>query len=154
LLQEALAPSGQGGLGASRFACESVLIERLDRVDYSTWDAVWLVDPLPLAPTQWRNMGDFVQGGGGLAISLGRNAVGKIEAMQAPGARLLIPGPLKWVVSSPADERRYLQPTSYDHPVFRGLSDVGAATPWPAFPVFKWWDLSPLEPSARVVASI
>lgn len=153
LLGEALAPSIEGSLAAPRFAVERTDLATLERGTLAEWDGVWLVDPPPLTPQQWRNLADFAQAGGGVAISLGANAVGQIDQFNTPEARVLMPGPLKWVTSDPTG-RTYLQPVSYDHPLFRPLIDVGNATPWPAFPILKWWEIGPLDPSARVVATL
>ncbi len=153
LLGEALAPSVAGELAAPRFAIERTNTSQLERMQLSEWDAIWLVDPPPLAAGQWRKLADFAQAGGGVAISLGRNSVGRIEEFNIPEARVLLPGPLKWVTSDDSG-RTYLQPVSYDHPLFRPLIDVGNATPWPAFPILKWWEIGPLDPSARVVATL
>ena len=149
LLHEALSPSVEGPLGASRFTCQSIGASELQNASLTEWDAVWLVDPPPLSAQQWRQLADFAQGGGGVAISLGPNSVGRIEQVNIPEARALLPGPLKFVASG----QRYLQPTSYDHPIFQPLRDVASATPWPAFPVLKWWEIGPVDPTARVVAT-
>ncbi len=80
---------------------------------------------------------------------LGRNAVGHLDDFNAPAPRLLLPAELRWVSSN----ARYLQPTNYSHPVLKQLSDIAAATPWPAFPVFKAWAVGNLDPAASVVAT-
>ncbi len=148
LLREALAPRSLAQTAAPRFECESIDLDRLSARQLATFDAVALVDPSSPSNKAWRQLSDFVQSGGGLAIFLGRNAVGHLDHFNGPAARLLLPGQLKWVSSTP----RYLQPRSYEHPVLKGLADIGSATPWPAFPVFKSWQLGTLDPTAVVVA--
>jgi len=149
LLREALAPSSLAQTESPRFACETISYNSLRRAKLAKYDAVALLDPPPLADESWRKLSDLVQSGGGVAIYLGRNAVGHLDEFNAPAPRLLMPAALKWVSSTP----RSLQPTSYEHPVLRGLADVAAATPWPAFPVFKAWAVGNLDPAATVVAT-
>lgn len=149
LLREALAPSTLAQTAAPRFRCESVTYENLQRGQLNTYDAVMVLDPPPLADEQWRMLTDFVQSGGGVAIFLGRNAVGHLDRFNAPAPRLLLPAELKWVSNTP----RYLQPLNYQHPVLKELADIAEATPWPAFPVFRAWAVANLDPAASVVAS-
>jgi hypothetical protein len=149
LMAEALAPASLAQTAASRFAVERVTFSELDRTSLTTFDAVMLLDPPPLSAQQWRHLSDFVQTGGGLAVMLGRNAVGNLDDFNAAAARLLLPGELKWVSSTAG----YLAPANYNHPVLRQLVDIAEATPWPAFPVFKSWAVSNLDPAAAVVAT-
>ncbi|MGI9454982.1 MAG: BatA domain-containing protein [Aeoliella sp.] len=148
LLREALAPSSLAQTAAPRFVCESIAIDRMASTPLATYDAVALVDPPPFDIEAWRKLSEFVQSGGGVAIFLGRRAVGHLEAFNTPAPRLVLPGELKWV----STKRTYLQPMSYEHPVLKGLADIGEATPWPAFPVFKYWQLGALDPAATVIA--
>src|SRR5690606_35569534 len=117
-------------LSAPRFACESIGVDQLAGTPLANYDAVFLADPPPPSPQAWRELADYVQAGGGLAIALGRNAVGNLELFNAPAPQVLIPGPLEFVASV----RTYLQPTSYEHPVFRSLADLSGAVPWNNFP--------------------
>ncbi len=151
LLTEALAPTSLAQTAASRFAVEQLTYDDLRRASLATYDAVMAVDPPPLASEQWRQLSDFVQSGGGLAVFLGPAAVGHLDAFNAPAPRLLLPAELRWVASH--DPYTYLAPTNYGHPVLKQLSDIAAATPWPAFPVFKSWAVSNLDPAASVVAT-
>lgn len=148
LVREALAPSALAQTSAPRFACESITFDQIQRTQLMTFDTVMLLDPPPLAAEVWRSLGDFVQSGGGLAVFLGKGAVGNLDAFQSPAAKLLLPGELRWVSSTP----RYVAPTGYGHPVLRQLADIGPATPWPAFPVFKAWAIGNLDRAATVVA--
>lgn len=148
LLREALAPSAGAELSAPRFACETIGVDQLAGMPLAGFDAVILSDPPPPSPQAWRELADYVQAGGGLAIALGRNAVGNLDQFNAPAPQVLIPGPLEFVTSV----RTYLQPTSYQHPVFHWLADLADATPWNNFPVFRYWELGPLDPTATLVA--
>lgn len=148
LVREALAPSALAQTSAPRFACESITYDQIARTQLTTFDTVMLLDPPPLTADTWRTLGDFVQSGGGMAVFLGRAAVGNLDAFNLPAAKLLLPGELRWVSSAP----RYLAPAGYGHPVLRQLADIGPATPWPAFPVFKAWAVGNLDPAASVIA--
>lgn len=149
LLAEALAPSALAQTAAARVVCERMDYAALPSASLGTYDAVVLLDPPAMSSEQWRPLGDFVQSGGGLAVFLGRNAVGQLDSFNAPAARLLLPGELRWVSNTP----RYLAPAGYEHPVLKQLADIGTATPWPAFPVFKAWAVGNLDRAANVIAS-
>lgn len=149
LMAEALAPSALAQTAAAQFAVEQIAVDGLDRVQLATFDAVMLLDPPALTSAEWRKLSDFVQTGGGLAVMLGRNAVGKLDEFNAPAPRLLLQGELRWVDS----KATYLAPTGYGHPVLRQLADIAEATPWPAFPVFKKWAVANFDKAATTVAT-
>lgn len=149
LMSEALAPSALAQTAATRVVCEQIDYSKLSQASLGTYDAVMLLDPPAMNADDWRPLSNFVQSGGGLAVFLGRNAVGQLDEFNAPAARLLLPGELRWVSSTP----RYLAPAGYEHPVLKQLSDIGAATPWPAFPVFKAWAVGNLDRAASVIAT-
>lgn len=149
LLREALAPSTLAQTQAPRFSCDTTTYAEFEASKLTKCDAVALLDPPPLADGAWRKLSDLVQSGGGVAVYMGRSAVGHLDAFNAPAPRLLMPAALKWVSSTPGS----LQPTNYQHPVLKGLADVGRATPWPAFPVFKAWAVGDLDPAASIVST-
>ncbi|WP_425396659.1 BatA domain-containing protein [Aeoliella sp.] len=149
LMAEALAPSALSQTAAAQYAVEQIAVDGLDRAQLATYDAVMLLDPPALSAAEWRKLSDFVQTGGGLAVVLGRNAVGNLDKFNTPAARPLLQGELRWVDG----KTTYLSPAGYGHPVLRQLSDIAEATPWPAFPVFKKWAVSNLDEATRLVAT-
>ena len=152
LMAEALAPSVLAQTSAARFGCERITYSELASTTLASFDAVLLLDPPPLKTEEWRTLRDFVQSGSGLAIYLGRHAVGQLDAFNQPAPRLLLPADLRWVTSM-ASNPTYLAPTNYNHPALKELADYGQATPWAAFPVFKYWAVGNLDPAANIVAS-
>ncbi|QDU54533.1 BatA domain-containing protein [Aeoliella mucimassa] len=149
LMSEALAPSVLAQTAAARFGCDRISYNQLPATNMASYDAVLLLDPPPLHDDSWRKLSDFVQSGGGLAVYLGRHSVGQLEAFNTPASKLLLPAELRWVTTSST----YLSPNNYNHPVLKQLADIGAATPWPAFPVFKFWSIGIPDPAANVVAT-
>jgi hypothetical protein len=147
-VREALAPSALAGIVAPRFLCEVESLDRLGSIDLGKFDAVLLLDPSPLPERTWRAVADYAQSGGGVAIALGRGAVGHLAEMNTPAAQLVLPGRLKWTSRTP----QYLQPRNYEHPILRELADVAGDTPWPQFPVFQAWQLESLDTAANVIA--
>ena len=132
LLREALAPSALSPTAAPQFLCESIPFDQLESAALEAYDAVVLVDPRPPTSKAWRKLSAFARSGGGVALFLGKNAVGHLKEFSDGTAQQLLPAQLRWISTN----ARYLQPMSYQHPVLKGLADIGQATPWPAFPVF------------------
>ncbi len=147
-VSEALAPSALAGVIAPRFICETVTVGRLRVDEINEFDAVVLLDPPPLAESTWRALAEYAQSGGGVAVCLGGESVGKLAEMNSTAAQLVLPGKLKWTSRTP----RYLQPRSYEHPILRELADVAGETPWPLFPVFQAWQFDSLDSAASIVS--
>jgi hypothetical protein len=146
-LREALAPSAAAGVAQSEFACEVAQYDAMDSKRLADYAAVFLVNPPPLANTAWDSLVDFAEAGGGVGISLGRNA--RREEMNGAEAQRLLPAKLRWQ----SHETTYVRPVAVEHPALRELAGVADSAPWSEFPVFKYWELEPGAEPAEVVAT-
>jgi len=148
-LTQALAPTEFRQRGQARFDCDvAELDELLDRAldDYA---AVCLLDPTPLPPETWQKLSDFVTGGGGLAIFLGRNARPE-DAFNQSAPRELLPGKLLRQVRRPEGDC-YLAPRDYQHPILSAFRSQAGSIPWQDFPVFLYWQLDMAPAGASTV---
>ena len=147
LLKEALSAATLPGVGSSKFDCQLTRPTDLDQYSLPQFDAICLLDPGKLPKRDWQALSDYVQGGGGLGIFLGRSA--RRETLNDSLAAPLLPGSLRWQ----SQNETYLRPATYDHPILKSLSNFSESIPWPNFPVFTYWELSDLADDAHVVAS-
>ena len=139
-LRESLAPSEYRKRGEAWFDCDIVDIDRLADRDLDDYAAVCLLDPTPIPEGMWKALGDYVAGGGGLAVFLGRNANRSVESFNGPTAQELLPGKLLRQARTP-DGDVYLAPQNFDHPILSEFREGVGVTPWEACPVFRYWEL-------------
>src|SRR5690606_33627680 len=104
--------------------------------------AVCLLDPTPLPDKVWRQLNAYAEGGGGVAIFLGRNAR-PIDAFNTAAAKSVLPGELVRQWRSGADDI-VLAPGTLQHPLLRKFQSLETSIPWDAFPIFRHWELSNL----------
>ncbi len=145
-LPEALAPKGQRLLGQERFECVVISQEELADYDLGRVQVVHLLDPEPMEPAVWQKLADFVAGGKGLAVFLGRNAEPVDAFRQGPVQELLAGAPLRQA----GNQEVYLAPRDFEHPVlaeFRGLANV----PWFHHTVRRYWQLSEAAAGVHVI---
>jgi hypothetical protein len=109
---------------------------------------VCLVDPKPLEASAWQKLADFVAGGRGLAVFLGRNAE-PVASFNAAPAQDLLAGKLVRQARWPDGDLR-LDPQNLEHPVLAKFR--GWAVPWSQHPVYRYWQLGPLPEGAHVIA--
>jgi hypothetical protein len=146
-LSEALAPTAAAGAAPSEFACDVRQYSEFDKLRLADYASVFLVNPPPLAGAVWDALVDFAEVGGGVGISLGRNA--RREEMNGSEAQRILPAKLRWQ----SHETTYLRPVAVEHPALRELAGVADTAPWSEFPVFKYWELEPGAEPADVVAT-
>ncbi|HEX4413338.1 MAG TPA: BatA domain-containing protein [Lacipirellulaceae bacterium] len=146
-LREALAPSVAAGMGQSEFACDVKTYRDIGQLRLSNYAAVFLVNPPPLAKSAWDALAEYAEGGGGVGISLGRNA--RREEMSGGDAQRLLPAKLRWQ----SHDTTYLRPVAVEHPALRDLATVTDSAPWSEFPVFKYWELEPGAEPAEVIST-
>ncbi len=146
-LREALAPTAAAGSAQSEFSCEVRTYSDMGRLKLADYSAVFLVNPPPLAKTAWDALAEFAEAGGGVGISLGRNA--RREEMDGADAQRLLPAKLKWQ----SHDTTYLRPVAVEHPALRDLASVTDSAPWSEFPVFKYWELEPGAEPAEVIST-
>src|SRR3954447_2011831 len=146
-VREALSPSSATGLVQSKFECTVGTFDKLKDVQLGDFAAVCLLDPPPLPNDQWQPLANFVDGGGGLGIFLGRHA--RREELNGAEAQKLLPGKLRWQSREPT----YLRPVAVEHPALHELGELAGTAPWSEFPVFKYWELEAGTEPAQVVAT-
>jgi hypothetical protein len=146
-VKEGLSPSSATGLVQSKFECTVGTFDKLKEIQLSNFAAVCLLDPPPLPNDQWQPLANFVDGGGGVGIFLGRHA--RREEFNGVEAQKLLPGKLRWQ----SREATYLRPVAVEHPALRELGELADTAPWSEFPVFKYWELEAGAEPAQVVAT-
>ena len=132
----------------TRFDCRVVGLDELAGITLDEFAAVFLLDPTPLEASQWRRLGEYVDGGGGLALALGRNA--QIEAFNEAAAQELMPAPLARQFRA-GNRPVYLAPENLDHPALAPFRSRQGSLPWEDFPVEKYWQLGELAGGANVL---
>jgi hypothetical protein len=152
-LTQMLAPESYRRTGQAPFDCDVIGLDALPEHALEPYAAVCLVDPTPLGPDTWAKLGEFVSGGGGLAVFLGRKAR-QIESFNGPEAQKLLPGRLLREARRPAPDRQvHLAPQDLQHPILAELRDIADSIPWQAMPVFRYWQLGKLAPGVDVVVA-
>lgn len=132
----------------TRFECRVVALDELGGVSLEEFAAGFLLDPGPLSSTEWQRLAEFVTGGRGLAIVLGRNA--QVEAFNERAAQEVLPAPLARQFRA-GGRLVYLAPESLDHPVLAPFRSRQGSLPWEDFPVEKYWQLGELPAGANVL---
>jgi hypothetical protein len=146
-MREALSPTAAGGTTQSRFICQVATFDQLNGLPLRDFAAICLLDPPALPAGTWQTLANFVEGGGGVGIFLGRHA--RLEDMNAGEAQKLLPGKLRWQSRAAT----YLRPVAVEHPALSELGGLAATAPWSEFPVFRYWELEAGTEPAQVVAT-
>jgi hypothetical protein len=146
-LREALSPTAAPGVSQSEFSCDVRLFGDLSNLKLSDYAAVFLVNPPPLTNAAWESLANYAEAGGGVGVSLGRNA--RRKEMSSGSAQRLLPAKLKWQ----SHDTTYVRPAAVEHPALRELAGVADSAPWSEFPVFKYWELEPGAEPAEVIAT-
>lgn len=115
---------------------------------------VCLVDPDPLTQAEWKRLTDFVEGGGGLAMFLGRRARGR----DGPDPSFRLPEAQNLLPAIPAREFRaaegaVLSPTATSHPITEPLREAADRVPWGRYGVDRFWQVDP-DPRANLVLAL
>lgn len=149
LLAEALAPFQQRETDTARFDCRQMAQSDLSNHDLAGYVIVGLVDPQPLPPAQWEQLGRYVERGGSLAIFLGHNAQ-PTASFNEPAAQRILGGRLarQWRA---ADRELFLVPRRFDHPALALFRDQTSSVPWNDSPVFRHWSLDELAQDSLVL---
>ncbi|MHB1034032.1 MAG: BatA domain-containing protein [Pirellulales bacterium] len=149
-LPEALAPEAFRKTGQAKFQCDVIALDQLANHSLAEYSAVWLLDPAPPTPETWQALDDFARKGGGVAISLGRNAQ-PVDTFNAPAAQRLLPGKLVRQARAPAGDL-WLVTDALQHPALAGFRPIQGSIPWDAYPVFRYWELGEMAAGVGVVA--
>lgn len=149
-ITESLAPREFRQTGRAKFAFHVIPLEKLRDQRLTDFAAVALLDPTPLGDDVWRNLGRFVERGGGLACFLGRNVRAPQEFCSAAALGLL-PATVERIWRDDSDGGLRLAPRDYSHPTLTVLRDLQTTIPWDALPVFRHWVVGELAPNAQVI---
>ena len=147
---EAVAPHQFVVQEQARFDCTVVRQADLPNHNLNDYSVVALLDPKPLTPVDWEQLGSFATEGGSLALFLGHNAQ-ETTSFNHPLATRVVGGRLKlmWRAGS---RQVFLAPNRYDHPILSQFRQQASSTPWHWSRVRFHWVLERLEESTAVLA--
>jgi hypothetical protein len=145
----AVAPPEMRKRGQAQFDAQVVAFKDLGRQPLEPYAAVCLLDPPPLEPLVWQKLTGYVSDGRGLAVFLGRHAE-PVDSFNAAVAQQLLPGKLNAQVPRRLGDN-CLAPQDFQHPILKAFAPRATSTPWMAFPVFRYWDLSDVPPGVATV---
>ncbi|MFN9248820.1 MAG: BatA domain-containing protein [Planctomycetota bacterium] len=146
---EIIAPGSAEGAPRGNYECTTVEQQQISQVDFSQFGAVILLNPTAFEEAVWRQLGDYVRGGGGLCITLGQNALQEgapDERFLSEAAQVVLGGELTFPWSRPEGDV-FLRPDSLAHPLFQQFRAIESNLNWSAFPVYSHWGLDlPADP--------
>jgi hypothetical protein len=147
-----LAPMERVRAGNSAF--EVTVVDQADfnpETDLEPYQAVFLIDPGPLADESWQQLDAWVSGGGGLSIFLGpaaadRDGLPRPEFQTEAASRILTGSLLNQFQCPDRIKDPFLwSPQNFDHPVLSMFREVSTSIPWSKVPVYTFWGLEPDE---------
>jgi hypothetical protein len=150
MLTTALAPPTLRQRGETRYEIQVVPYEKLAAEKFAAFDAIWLLDPPPLAAKLWEKLTTFVDEGGGLAMALAGNLGTSPERFNATASWELLPARL---VRQWRGLDLYLAPDRLEHPVLQRFKGRQDSIPWQQNPIFRIWELGPLSADTRTLLS-
>ena len=146
VMESLLATKDKIEMGVAKYERETVTQEEFTGLeDFEMYDAIYFLDPMPIADATWQQLEVFVQNGGGLAIFLGHNAAdGGVahESFTTPAAARLLTGTLEqqWLNEEPD---LFLSPKELSHSIFSVIRGQETNVLWNLFPVFIHWGIEP-----------
>ena len=145
-LVELIDPTTHRELGISTCKCTAIEQSQLSKVNFSDYQAVFFLDPKPIAEAVWVDLRKYVESGGGLGIFLGRNAVGQggpDSSFLSDNAQQILTGPLvrRWDRRGRQDVFISLENTS--HPVFELFREQETDVPWARHWIYVHWEIKP-----------
>jgi len=140
-----LAPSRSVATGTNRFECEVVTQAEFDRMNgFAKYDAVFVLDPKPIAEDRWELLQTYVENGGGLGLFLGPNANDNgfaDAAFTTETAQHIIGGRLEQQWFDDTKELTLSPPEETSHPIFRSIRGSETSILWNRFPITKFWGI-------------
>ena len=140
-----LAPSRSVAAGTNRFECDVITQVEFDRMNnVSKYDAVFILDPKPIAGDRWELLQAYVENGGGLGLFLGPNANdnGSADvAFTTEPAERVIGGRLEQQWFDDTEELVLSPPEETSHPIFRSIQGSETSILWNRFPITKFWGI-------------
>lgn len=153
IMQSLLAPRDKIESGTAKYECDVMpQTNFIGLSDWSQYDAIFLLNPLPIQEADWNRLETFATGGGGLGIFLGHNAAdGPLahRSFTTPAAQRVLTGALEqqWYNE---DSDVFLSPKELTHPVFELVRANETAVLWNRFPVFLHWGIEPDQSSEEL----
>ena len=153
IMQSLLAPRDKVESGTAKYLCDVVTQDKfIGTPDWSEYDAIFLLNPLPIQEANWTRLEAFVAGGGGLGIFLGHNAAdGPLahQSFRTPAAQRVLTGAIEqqWFTE---ESDVYLSPKELSHPIFELIRSNETAVLWNRFPVFIHWGIEPDQASEEL----
>ncbi len=119
--------------------------------ELSLYRAVFLLDPSPLGPTVWKRLADYASSGRGVGIFLGNAAD---TSFNAPAAVELMGAKLLRQARDP-DGETWITAGHGNSPVLSAFRQIQPLEkfPWDALPVFRYWEMTELSPTAEIAAA-
>ena len=137
------APDESVAKGENQFDYEAVTQAEFQDVNtLGQYDAVFVLDPKPLADDRWELLQTFVENGGGLGLFLGPNANSKgfiDPSFTSEIAQRLIGGLLDQQWFDDTGELTLSPPEETSHPIFRTIQGSETTILWYLFPITKFW---------------
>lgn len=146
---EALEPPEWRKTGQSWFSCQVSSYGKLAETDLTSYAAVVLLDPPPLAEEVWRQLADYARAGGGVAVFLGAAAQPR-EAFNQGAAQETLPATLQFQARFP-DGNCYLVTDDDSHPLLARFRPLRGQVAWQNFPVYRYWHLGKLHHANVIV---
>jgi hypothetical protein len=152
-LVSTIAPRITAQTRRSNYECEVLTqTEFLNQESLAKYQAVILLDPMPLDDESWQELKSYVARGGSLAISLGHNAAARGLAnpsFQSDLARLLLGGRLDVIFDS--EEGWTMRPQDIFHPLFKLARRYEEGILWNRVLVYLHWGLELDEAESKDV---
>lgn len=148
VMQSVLTPRDKVESGTAKYESETATQAEFVRFeDLSSYDAIYLLNPLPIEELVWQRLENYAQNGGGLALFLGHNAAkGGVAdpSFSLPTAKRVLSGSLQnqWFNE---ESDLFLSPKELIHPIFKSIRRVETAVLWNRFPIFIHWGIEPEE---------
>jgi hypothetical protein len=142
---EAIAPEALMRDGREGLSCRVVSFEEFLDTAWDDFDGIVMVDPPPLDPATWAQLGDWVGFGRGLVVWLGPQA-GTPDAFNSDESRRTLGGSLVRIWRDESGEN-HLTTRSLDHPMLAVFRRVADTVPWQDFPVYRHWEFA-VNPTA------
>ncbi|MFV0443880.1 MAG: BatA domain-containing protein [Planctomycetaceae bacterium] len=133
-----------------KFRTTFVPASKLRDTDFNQFDVVYLINLPLLADGEWSRLANFVEGGGGVGILLGSDAV-KPSGYDRAQAQSFLPMRLEAVRERPGSSLSIETP---EHPLWRKLVDDGGASLLQTdLAINRYWLMQPAG-GARVLATV
>lgn len=142
---EAIAPEALMRDGREGLSCSVVGFDEFLETAWDDFDGIVMVDPPPLGPATWSQLGDWVGFGRGLVVWLGPQA-GTPEAFNNDESRRTLGGSLVRIWRDESGEN-HLAPRALDHPLLAVFRRVADTVPWQDFPVYRHWEFAATPPA-------